>query len=201
MFGNLFKSKEQREREREMEIRSCISKQRQMSNRLRKDERRFMEMALRAKKENDTKNFKIASGLVAQTIMKRRAIDSQLLHFEIVLQIRDQAKLFGEFGQGMKAMAKSVNEVFTEFNDGQMIQDLDNILQQNLSMEDMMNSVLDRITETSDSLTSDAAAQGITGEVVEKMLTGTEEMSSSDNEIDAQLKAIEAQLANQGMKN
>ncbi|MDO4551057.1 MAG: hypothetical protein Q4C96_07380 [Planctomycetia bacterium] len=193
MFGNLFKSKRQREQEREMTIRTAISKQRQMSNRLRKDERRFMEMAIRAKKENDTKNFKIASNLVAQTIMKRRAIDSQLLHFEIVLQIRDQARLFGEFGQGMKAMAKSVNEVFKEFNDGQMIQDLDNILQQNLSMEEMMNNVLDRITETSDTLTSDAAMQGISGEVVEKMMTESSDDSSS--EIDAQLKAIEAELA------
>lgn len=193
MFDNLFKSKRQREQEREIMIRTAISKQRQMSNRLRKDERRFMEMAIRAKKENDTKNFKIASNLVTQTIMKRRAIDSQLLHFEIVLQIRDQARLFGEFGQGMKAMAKSVNEVFKEFNDGQMIQDLDNILQQNLSMEEIMNSVLDRITETSDTLTNDAAMQGISGDVVEKMMSETSDDSGA--EIDAQLKAIEAELA------
>ncbi len=200
MFDNLFKSKQQREQERETAIRTSISKQRQMSNRLRKDERRFMEMAIRAKKEKDSKNFKIASNLVAQTIMKRRAIDSQLLHFEIVLQIRDQAKLFGEFGQGMKAMAKSVNEVFKEFNDGQMIQDLDSILQQNLSMEEMMNNVLDRITDTSDALTSDAASEGISSTEVEKMIenmavSDTAPDASDANLIDAQLKAIENELA------
>ena len=201
MFDNLFKSKQQREQERETAIRTSISKQRQMSNRLRKDERRFMEMAIRAKKRKKIqRNFKIASNLVAQTIMKRRAIDSQLLHFEIVLQIRDQAKLFGEFGQGMKAMAKSVNEVFKEFNDGQMIQDLDSILQKNLSMEEMMNNVLDRITDTSDALTSDAASEGISSTEVEKMIenmavSDTAPDASDANLIDAQLKAIENELA------
>ncbi|MBE6427849.1 MAG: hypothetical protein E7028_04560 [Planctomycetaceae bacterium] len=194
-----FKSKQEREQEREMAIRSSISKQRQMSNRLRKDERRFMEMAIRAKNENDTKNFKIASQLVAQTIMKRRAIDSQLLNFEIVLQIRDQAKMFGEFGQGMKEMAKSVSEVFKDLNDGQMMKDIDNILQQNLTMEDMMNTVLDRIADTSDAMTADAASNGISIDEVEKMMDKQISQTKQEtvgNEIDAQLKAIENALAN-----
>lgn len=196
---SIFKSKQRREQERETAIRNVLSLHKRQINQLRKHERDYMEKAVRAKNAQDTVNFKRLCNMVAQTIMHRRALDSQLLYFETILQTRDRARLFGEFGKGMKAMAKSVGEVFKEMNDGEMVRDIDNILQQSLSMEDMMNSVLDRVSEASDAMTEDARTQGIVNTDIEMLVSNmaTTPSAETGSAIDSQLKAIEDELAKQ----
>ena len=48
--------------------------------------------------------------------VRHRAIESQLLHFETLIQTRDHAKLFGEFAKGMKPMSLSIRDTFQNFN-------------------------------------------------------------------------------------
>lgn len=194
MFNNLFKSKRQREIERDMAVQRVLSLHRQQISKLKQHEKGYMEKAVRAKRMGDTANLKQLYKLVAQTMRQRRKMESQLLYLETIIQSRDRARLFGEFANGMKVMAKSVSEVFKEMDAEDMMKDVENILAQSSQMENTMNMVLDRISTTDDSLS--LGEEDISPEDVEKIVEGQAETSvtSADKEVEAGLRALEEQL-------
>jgi len=196
MFKNLFKSKRQREIEREINIQRSLSLHKQQVNKLTQHERQYMEKAQRAKKMGDNANLRQLCKLIAQTTNQRRAIESQLLHFETLIQTRDRAKLFGEFAKGMKAMSLSIRDTFQEFNAEEIMRDLDTTLVQTTQMENAMSMVLDRVSAISDMQV--AGEESVTADDVLKSINErTENASDSiDKEIDACLKAIDQTLRN-----
>lgn len=195
MFGSLFKSKQQRETERQIAIQRALSLHRQHINKLQKHEREYMEKAVRAKKQGDKANFSRLCGMVAQTTNHRRAIESQLLHFETILQKRDQFRLMKDFAGGLKAMARSMGDVVKEVNAEDMLKDVETSLAHNTQMEATMDLVLDRIS--SSGIGESASSEGISAEEIERIVgerAAAEEGSAIDQEIDAGLKAIEKEL-------
>ncbi len=132
--------------------------------------------------------------MVAQTINQRRAIESQLLYFETILQTRDKVRLFKDFAQGMKAMARSIGEVFRDFDAGDVMRDVENALAQSTQLETTMSMVLDRISASD--LASVSEAGGIGAEDIERIVSeqAASQEASVDKEIEAGLKAIEREL-------
>ena len=194
MFGNLFKSNRQRELERDMAIQRALGMHRQQAAKLQQHERQYMEKALRAKRSGDKTNMQRICRMVAQTTNQRRAIEAQLLYFETILQTRDKVRLFKDFAQGMKAMARSIGDVFRDFNAGDVLKDVETALMQSTQLESTMGIVLDRISSTEIGSTTDA--EGISAEDVERILAekGVAEAGAADKEIEAGLKAIEREL-------
>jgi hypothetical protein len=195
MFDKLFKSKRQRELEREIAIQRALGLHRQHANKLHQHERQYMEKALRAKKAGDKVNFQRLCRMVAQTTNERRAVESQLLYFETILQTRDKVRLFKDFAGGMKAMAKSIGDVFRDFDAGDILKDVETALAQSTQLESTMSLVLDRISATE--MTSSSGAEAISAEDIERIVAGQETAgeASIDKEIEAGLKAIERELA------
>lgn len=196
MFENLFKSKRQREIERDINIQRSLSLYRQQIGKLTQHERLYMEKAQRAKKTGDTANFRQLCRLIAQTTNQRRAIESQLLHFETLLQTRDRAKLFGEFARGMKAMSHSIRDTFQEFNTEEILRDLDTALARSSQMENAMSMVLDRVSAATEPQTGGEDA--VSAEEIEKIINTQADAASDslDKEIETSLKAIEQTLRN-----
>jgi len=194
MFGNLFKSKRQREMDREIAIQRALTLHRQQAAKLQSHERQYMEKAIRARKAGDKANLQRLCRMVAQTINQRRAIESQLLYFETILQTRDKVRLFKDFAQGMKAMARSIGDVFRDFDAGDVMRDVENALVQSTQLETTMGMVLDRIS--SSEMVAGSETDGIAAEDIERIVSeqaATQE-ASVDKEIDAGLKAIEREL-------
>ena len=200
MFGNLFKSPQQREAERNTAIRQSINLQRQQVKKLEKHERDYMEKALRAKSKGDAVNFKQLCTLIARTVNNRRALESQTLRFEMMLQTRDQARMMKEFAEGMKAMAKSIGNAFKDFNAAEMVQSFDEAVAKQTAMESEMNLVLDNIQAYEES--ADIPEGGLSADAVEKMLgeKAALENDSVDKQIEAGLAAIRATLLNSEQK-
>jgi hypothetical protein len=196
MFKNLFKSKRQREIERDINIQRSLSLHKQQVNKLAQHERQYMEKAQRAKNMGDNVNLRQLCKLMAQTTNQRRAIESQLLHFETLIQTRDRAKLFGEFAKGMKAMSLSIRDTFQEFNADEIMRDLDMTLAQTSQMENAMTMVLDRVSAATDIQVAgeDACTAEMVLESINKQETAMSD--SLDKEIEASLKAIEQKLRN-----
>ena len=196
MFKNLFKSQRQREIERDINIQRSLSLHKQQVNKLTQHERQYMEKAQRARKMGDTANLRQLCRLVAQTMNQRRAIESQLLHFETLIQTRDRAKLFGEFAKGMKAMSHSIRDTFQEFNAEEIMRDLDTTLAQTSQMENAMSMVLDRVSAATDIQTGGEGA--VSEDDILKSLNEQEIAASDslDRDIEASLKAIEQKLRN-----
>ncbi len=196
MFENLFKSKRRREIERDIKIQRSLSLHRQHVAKLAQHERQYMEKARRAKKAGDTQNFRQLCRLIAQTTAQRRAIESQLLHFETLLQTRDRAKLFGEFAKGMKAMSHSIRDTFKDFDADSMMRDLDQTLAQSTQMESAMSMVLDRISSATD-LEAIGLEDAISAEEIERLVAEQidSDSESVDKEIEAGLREIEKRIS------
>ena len=196
MFKNLFKSKRQREIERDINIQRSLAQHKQQITKLTQHERQYMEKAQRAKKMGDLANFRQLCRLIAQTTNQRRAIESQLLHFETLIQTRDRAKLFGEFAKGMKAMSLSIRDTFQEFDTEEIMSDLETTLARTSQMESAMSMVLDRVSSATDLQTGGEDA--VSAEDIEKIISGQETAASDslDKEIEAGLKAIDQKLRN-----
>ena len=148
------------------------------------------------KKMRDTANLRQLCKLIAQTTSQRRAIESQLLHFETLIQTRDRAKLFCEFAKGMKAMSLSIRDTFEEFNTDEIMGDLEKTLAQTSQMENAMSMVLDRVSTATDIQVADEGA--VTAETVLESINEQAENASTslDKEIDACLKTIDLKLRN-----
>ena len=196
MFDNLFKSKRKREIERDINIQRSLTLHKQQIGKLTQHERQYMEKAQRAKQMGDNANFRQLCRLIAQTTNQRLAIESQLLHFETLIQTRDRAKLFGEFAKGMKAMSHSIRDTFQDFDAEDIMRDLDTTLAQTSQMENAMSMVLDRVSAATD--VQATGPDAVTAEDVEKIINGQESSTSDslDKEIEASLKAIEQKLRN-----
>ena len=196
MLKNLFKSKRQREIERDINIQRSLTLHKQQIGKLTQHERQYMEKAQRAKKMGDTVNFRQLCRLIAQTTNQRRAIESQLLHFETLIQTRDRAKLFGEFAKGMKAMSLSIRDTFQDFNAEEIMTDLEKTLAQTSQMESAMAMVLDRVSAATELQTGGEGV--VSAEDIENILNGQESAASDslDKEIEASLKAIDQKLRN-----
>jgi hypothetical protein len=194
MFEKLFKSKQQRELDREVAIQRALALHRQHASKLQQHERQYMEKAVRAKRSGDKVNFQRLCAMVAQTTNERRAVESQLLYFETILQTRDKVRLFKDFAGGMKAMAKSIGDVFREFDAGDILKDVETALAQSGQLETTMSLVLDRISASQ--MTGAAVTDGITAEDIERIVAQQEtaDRVNIDKEIEAGLKAIEREL-------
>jgi hypothetical protein len=194
MLEKLFKSKQQRELERDIAIQRALGLHRQHANKLQQHERQYMDKALRAKRAGDKANFQRLCRMVAQTTNERRAVESQLLYFETILQTRDKVRLFKDFAGGMKAMAKSIGDVFRDFDAGDMLKDVETALAQSSQLETTMSLVLDRISASQ--MTGAAVTDGITAEDIERIVAQQEtaDRTNIDKEIEAGLKAIEREL-------
>ncbi len=194
MFEKLFKSKRQREIEQNIRIQRSLTLHKQQIGKLEQHERQYMEKAQKAKKMGDMSNFKQLCRLVAQTTNQRRAIESQLLHFETLLQTRDRAKLFGEFAKGMKEMSHSIRDTFNDFNADEILQDLEVTLARTGEMESAMNMVLDRVSSGTEPVGSgeNTVSEDQIAALISEQVDGKTE--SLDRDIDESLKSIEKQL-------
>lgn len=196
MLSKIFKSRQQREVDRNIAIRRALTMHRKQIDKLQHHERQYMEKALRAKKSGDKVNFPRLCSMVAQTTNERRSIESQLLHFETILQTRDKAQLFKEFAGGMKAMARSIGDVFRDINAEEIMTDVETALAQSEQLETTMDLVLDRISASG---FAETATDGVNATDIERIITeqaAAEESTAPklDAEIDAGLKAIEKGL-------
>ena len=201
LFNNLFKNPEARKMEREVNRNIVIQKARRMHEqhvkRLERYESNYKEMALKAKKSGDHVNFRHLCTQIAQTVNQRRAVNSQMLYFETMLQKTEKAKLDIEFAKGVKKMMETFVEVTGNLDVTDIINDVQKIEMQSHQMESKMGFVLDQIG-TNLSFT-DAPEGGLSAADIERMLNEetTVENADFDKQIEASLTAMRNTLQQQ----
>lgn len=198
MFGSIFKSKETRERERSFRIKQALRKHERHITDLEKHERQYMEKAVRAKKAGDAQNLQILCGMIAQTMNQRKAIQSQLLHFETLVQTRDRINLIHDLSGAMKALNNSVSQMFRDFNPGELMKGLDATLMNAEQMTEAMDMVIDRIATSGINETNQS--EGVSADDIMKIIgnqaVAEERSDATQNSlIDENLKQIERMLS------
>ncbi|MHC4201060.1 MAG: hypothetical protein ACYSU0_13795 [Planctomycetota bacterium] len=197
-LGNLFKSKRKRQLEREMAVQQVLALHRRRIKELEGHERRYADMAVRARREGDKANFQKLLRLTAQTMNERRRLGSALLSFEALVQTQKRIEGYAQFADGMQKATRSIQEVFEGLDLTGVATKVQEAAMQAQSLDVAMTSVLDQVSV---SLFETPEAAGLSEEIVsvedvEKMLSEEAEgkEATADEEIKRLLGRVEDKL-------
>ena len=177
----LFKSKEQRRIDRDIEIRKGISQIKRHIRNLEKSEKDYLKKARRAKQLSSEQQLSFLKATLKKTAAQKRLMERQLLNIETALQIKNQAEAHGQFAKSINAVSRSIAEMFGATDLAKTQADFAKAMAQAQSMEERMEIFLDIANET------------MLGEA-----TSTEELVS-DEEIDALIESEVAQAEGEGI--
>ena len=195
-LGGLFKSKQQRQLERDMAIQNVVDLHRRRIRNLNKHERGYCEKAIRAKRQGDKANYQKLAKLLVQTINERRRVESALLTFESLVQTKDKVESYGQFAKGLQAATKSISSVFQNMDLTKTVSELNMAMARAKQMDQTMTMVLDRVSDSTlvDDYAGDEEVVGI--DQIESMISERAQMEEGqvDGKIDDMLRDIEGQL-------
>jgi hypothetical protein len=177
----LFKSREQRRIDRDIEIRKGISQIKRHIRGLEKSEREYIKKARRAKQLASDQQLSFIKATLKKTAAQKRLMERQLLNIETALQIKNQAEAHGQFAKAINAVSQSIAEMFGSTDLARTQADFQRAMAQAQSLEERMELFLD------------LANEAMLGETA-----GSEELVS-DEEIDALVDAEVAQAEGEGI--
>jgi hypothetical protein len=112
----LFKSKEERKLERDMEIRKGLSEIKRTIRGLEKHEQDYIKKAKRAKQIGAQDQLQFIKRSIKQTAAQKKALERQLLAIETAVQRKSQMEAHGQFAKSLVAVSKAISEVFADVN-------------------------------------------------------------------------------------
>lgn len=195
-LGGLFKSKQQRQLERDMAIQNVQDLHKRRIRDLKKHERGYGEKAVRAKRQGDNANYAKLAKLLVQTINERRRIESALLTFEAMIQTKDKIESYGQFAKGLQAATKSISAVFKNIDLSKTVAELNLAMGKAKQMDRAMNMVLDRVSDSSFDAEYEGDEDTVGVEQIDAMIADRAQVEEGqiDGKIDQMLGEIEAQL-------
>ncbi len=195
-FGGLFKSKQQRQLERDMAIQNVIDLHRRRIRDLNKHERGYCEKAIRAKRQGDKANYEKLARMLVQTINERRRVESALLTFEALVQTKDKIESYGQFATGLQAATKSISAVFKNVDLAKTVTELNMAMARAQQMDRTMTMVLDRVSDSAFVGDYEGDEEAVDISQIDSMLSERAQMEEGqvDGKIDQMLSEIEGQL-------
>jgi hypothetical protein len=177
----LFKSREQRRIDRDIEIRKGISQIKRHIRSLEKNEKDYLKKARRARQLGSDQQLSFLKATLKKTAAQKRLMERQLLNIETALQIKNQAEAHGQFAKSINAVSGAIAEAFGSTDLAKTQAEFARAMAQAQSMEERMEIFLDLANET------------MLGEA-----TSAEELVT-DEEIDSLIEAEVAQSEGEGI--
>jgi hypothetical protein len=199
----LFKSKEERKLERDMEIRKGINEMKRNVRSLEKHEKDYLKKAKRAKQIGANDQLDFIKKTIKQTAAQRRALERQLLAIETAAQRKNQMEAHGQFAKSLGVVAKSISEVFGDVNWTETQKNFEKAMAQAESFEQQVDVFLEASSETMFNETA-YSEDLVTDDEIDKLIEGEvahDESKAVDAEIDQGLGEIEKELAKKQKEN
>jgi hypothetical protein len=195
-LGGLFKSRQQRQLERDMAIQNVIDLHKRRIRDLNKHERGYCEKAIRAKRQGDKVNYEKLARMLVQTINERRRVESALLTFEALVQTKDKIESYGQFAKGLQAATKSISAVFRNVDLSKTVTELNMAMARAKQMDRTMTMVLDRVSDSAVVCEYEGDEEAVDIQQIDSMLAERAQIEEGqvDGKIDDMLGQIEAQL-------
>lgn len=195
-LGGLFKSRQQRQLERDMAIQNVIDLHKRRIRDLNKHERGYCEKAIRAKRQGDKVNYEKLARLLVQTINERRRIESALLTFEALVQTKDKIESYGQFAKGLQAATKSISAVFRNVDLSKTVTELNMAMARAKQMDRTMTMVLDRVSDSAFVGEYEGDEEAVDIQQIDSMIGERAQVEEGqvDGKIDEMLSEIESQL-------
>ena len=193
----LFKSKEERRIERDMEIRKGLTSVRRNIRSLEKNEKEYIKKAVRAKRIDSPTQLEFLKKTLKKTASQRRLLERQLLNIETAIQIKNQAEAYAQFAKSMNAVSRSISEMFGYTDLAQTQKDFETAMSRAQSMEERMELFLDMSSESMFGFEAESMGDLVTDEEIDKLIEDEAahvEGEEADSEIDEGLKEIRKEL-------
>lgn len=193
----LFKSKDERRIERDIEIRKGVNSLRRNIKELGKHERSYVDKAKRAKKIGDSKQYDFLKRQLKKTAAQKRIRERQLLSIETAVQIKNQAESDADFARSMGSVAKAVSEVYGSVDFVKTQKNFEKAMLQAETIQQQMEVFLEVTQEHVMSGEVEGEEEVISDTEIDRMLEEEvlhEEGGAIDKEIEKGLKDIQSEL-------
>ncbi len=195
-LGGLFKSRQQRQLERDMAIQNVVDLHKRRIRDLNKHERGYCEKAIRAKRQGDKVNYEKLARMLVQTINERRRVESALLTFEALVQTKDKIESYGQFAKGLQAATRSIAAVFKNVDLSKTVTELNMAMARAKQMDRTMTMVLDRVSDSAIVGEYEGDEETVDLQQIDSMLSERAQIEEGqvDGKIDEMLSQIESQM-------
>ena len=192
----LFKSKEERRIERNIQIQKTLGLFAGQIRKLKKQEDSYIVAARQAKRVGAPQQLELAKKALKTTMVQRRRLDQQLLTLKIATQMKEQAETHSEFAKALTGVSKIIAETFGAADLVKTQKDFEMAMAKAQSMEQRVDLFLSSASTTmlgeplgEGEIVSDAEID----KLVESEAAAAE--GAADAEIDRSLKEIRNELA------
>ncbi|MCK6438623.1 MAG: hypothetical protein L6Q71_00295 [Planctomycetes bacterium] len=187
----IFKSKEEKRMERDMEIKKAISKIKRHIGQLAKSEQDWLEKAKRAKKLDSGDQLAFMRKSLKATAFQRRMLERQLLTIEAAKQMKDQAESYVAFADSMNAVSQSIGAVYKDVDLSQTQVQFERAMAQAESMSQRMDIFLDMSKDSLFTAESSMGEELISDAEIDRMMgvDPTVEKKKSRAELDKEIAA------------
>jgi hypothetical protein len=192
----IFKSKEEKRIEREIEIRKGLNHIRRQIKVLGKNEKGYLEKARRAMQLGSTDQVTFLKQTLRKTISQRRMMERQLLNIETAVQIKDQVEADAGFAKAMNAVSKSIAAQFSSIDLTKTMRHFEEAMEKARTMEERISLMLEM---SQDSMLGETTDMGdlVSDEEIDRLVEEEavhEEETSLDAEIEKGLGEVQAEL-------
>jgi hypothetical protein len=193
----MFKSKEEKRIERDIEVRKGVNSLKRNIRDLAKHESSYILKAKKAKKIGDSSQYEFLKRQLKKTAGQRRMRERQLLSIETAVQIKNQAESDADFAKSMGAVAKAVSEVYGSVDFAKTQKNFEKAMMQADTLQQQMEIFLEMTQEHVMSGEVEGEDQVVSDAEIDKMLDEEvvhEEGGSVDKDIEKGLKDIQDEL-------
>jgi hypothetical protein len=193
---SLFKSREERRLDREVEIRKGINLIKRNIRDLKRNEKEYLEKAKKARQLGSKGQLEFLKKAVKRTAGQRLLMEKQLLGIETANQIKNQSEAHAQFAKAMLAVSRSIGEMFGTMDLGKAQAKLEEALAKAETMEERMNLFLDvsgRSLFDHESGGEEAISDAEIDELLDREIAA-EESGNVDQEIQEGLEEIQKEL-------
>ncbi len=187
----MFKSKEEKRIERDIEVRKGVNSLKRNIRDLAKHEFSYIAKAKKAKRIGDNSQYDFLKRQLKKTAGQRRMRERQLLSIETAVQIKNQAESDADFAKSMGAVAKAVSEVYGSVDFAKTQKNFEKAMMQADTLQQQMEIFLEMTQEHVMSGEVEGEDQVVSDAEIDKMLDEEvvhEEGGSVDKDIEKGLK-------------
>ena len=193
----MFKSKEEKRIERDIEVRKGVNSLKRNIRDLAKHEFSYIQKAKKARRIGDNSQYDFLKRQLKKTAAQRRMRERQLLSIETAVQIKNQAESDADFAKSMGAVAKAVSEVYGSVDFAKTQKNFEKAMMQAETLQQQMEIFLEMTQEHVMSGEVEGEDQVVSDAEIDKMLDEEvvhEEGGSVDKDIEKGLKDIQDEL-------
>lgn len=198
---SLFKSKEERRIERNIQVRKAVTQIRRQIASNSKHETDYIEKAKRAKKLGWTNQYEFLKKAIKKTATIKVGLERQLLALESAVQIKEQAEGHFEFANAMNSLSTSISEVFGATDMAKTQVNFEKAMSQAESLEERMDTFLEMTSESMFGYEGSSEKELVSDKDIDRMLEEQvehEEREGIDEEIDKDLSNIQKEIEKSG---